>query len=116
MGNLIFTIFINYILDHTLPAVIIKINIDIRHRYTFRVQETLKEQVILQWVNIGNTRAIGYHRTCCRTTARTNINTYIPGGGNKVLNDQKISGTTHLPDNSELKLNPFCHFLINVFI
>jgi phosphatidylserine decarboxylase len=33
------------------------------------IQETLKQKVVLQWVNLGNAQAVSHHRTCRRSTS-----------------------------------------------
>ena len=52
MRDVVFSIFFLYVLEHPVPSVIIKVDIDIRHVYTVRVKETLEQEVILYRVYI----------------------------------------------------------------
>ena len=55
MRHLFRTIFIGHPLQHLSTSVIIEIHINIRKRDTVRVQETLKQQVVLDWVHLRDT-------------------------------------------------------------
>jgi len=54
MGNFIVAIFIDNIFKNSVPSVFIKINVNIRHGNTVRIQETLKEQIIFDRIYIGD--------------------------------------------------------------
>ena len=70
MGTVLMTVLIHYPSQHLASAVIIKVGINIRKVHTVWVQETLKQEVVLQWVNLGNAQAVSHHRTCRRSTSR----------------------------------------------
>ena len=63
VGHMVHPVFVLDILDDLVASVIVEINIDIRHRNTLRIEETLKEQVILDRVQIGDFQAVSHHRT-----------------------------------------------------
>ncbi len=111
MCNLRFSIFFNHIIDHALASVIIKIDIYIRHRYPLGIQESLKQQIIFQRIDVGYTGAIGYNRTCCRPTSRPNKYIHIAGGRNEILYNQKVSGKTHFFDDIQLMVYPVGHLI-----
>ena len=71
MGTVLMTIFIHHPSQHLTSTIIIEVGINIRKVHTVRVQETLKQQVILQRVYLGNTQTVRHYGTCRRTTSRT---------------------------------------------
>ena len=50
------TIFLPYVINNFGSATFAKVNIEIRRRDTFGVEETFEKKVIFDGVNIGNTR------------------------------------------------------------
>ena len=48
-----------HIVDDLLAADVAEIDIDIRHRHTFRVQESLKKKFILQGIEVRDAQKIG---------------------------------------------------------
>ena len=54
------TIFLRYPAKHFATSVIIKVGINIRQRDTVRIQETLKQQIVFNGVDFGNSQTIGY--------------------------------------------------------
>ena len=52
-------IFPAHIVNHLLPSLEAEVNVNIRHGDTFGIQETLKEQIVLNGVDIRNTQGIG---------------------------------------------------------
>ena len=71
MCHLLLSVFLSHPLEHAATAVIIKVNVYIRQRYTVRVKETLKQKVILDGVYLGDTQAISHSRSGSRTTPGT---------------------------------------------
>src|SRR5690606_25293443 len=93
-----------------LATFIVKISIDIGHALTVRIQETLEQEVVLDGVDIGNTNAIGYHRTRGRTTTRAYKNTNISACLDKIGYNQKVPCKTHGFDGEKLKVETLFHF------
>ena len=54
MGTVLVTILVLHPFQDTATSVVIEVRINIRQRDTVRIQETLKQQVVLQRVNLGN--------------------------------------------------------------
>ena len=83
----VFAILVNHPLQYLLAAILIKVDIDIGHRNTLGVKETLKQQVVLYWVDIGDAQTVGNSRTSSRTPARANRNAHLAGGSQKIPNN-----------------------------
>ena len=59
MADLFGAIFILHIVHHLVAALLAKINIEIRHRYTFRVEEALEDKSKAQRIEIGDVEGPG---------------------------------------------------------
>ena len=79
LRHLIAAIFRLHISNHLIATRLTKINIEIRHRNTFGVQEPLEQQIEAQRVKIGNRQRPGHHRT--GTGAATGADGNILGFG-----------------------------------
>ena len=71
MGDMIRAIAVTRIGNDLIPFVIRKVRIDIRHGNPLGIQETFKDQPILQWIDIGDPQTVRNQGTCCRASART---------------------------------------------
>ena len=67
LGDLIFTIRIDGVLDQLLALVVGKVQIEVGHGDTPWVEEALKDQVVFEWVDAGDAGAIGDQRPGART-------------------------------------------------
>ena len=101
------TVFFNHILHDPASTFIIKININIGHTHTIRIQETLKQQIVFNRVYIGDPQTIGYHRTSGRTPTRPNGNIQITGFPNKIFYNQKVARITRFFNNIQFEVNAF---------
>ena len=70
MRNMIYAIAFLYILNDLITTFIVKIHINIRHRNSLGIEKTLKEQIIFDRIQIGNSKTIGNCRSCRRTSPR----------------------------------------------
>ena len=67
----ILTIFFRYIFDYAGTLRILEIHVNIRHGYTLRIQETLKQKVVTYRINIRNSCTVTYTASGTRTSSRT---------------------------------------------
>src|SRR5436190_13188459 len=97
-------------IDHLGAAADAKINVDVRHRNAFGIQETFEEKVVLQRVDICYPETICNKRTGRRTTARSHRNSTLTSELNKFPDDQKITGVAHSFDHRKLENEAFLIF------
>ena len=102
LHNLFFSIFASDIIDDLLPAFIAEVDIDIRHGNSFRVQETLKQQVIADRIDIRDMQTVGNDASSCASTSRAYRNTVFSGIVDKIPHDQEIVHISHAFDNAQL--------------
>ena len=98
-------------LQHTTTTIVIEVCINIRQRNTVWIQETLKQQIILQRVYLRNAKTVSHNRACCRTTTRTHHNTeFFTCRIYEVLHNEEVTWETHRLHYVQLELYSLCHF------
>ncbi len=107
LNNLIMPILFTDIINDLLPAFIAEINIDIRHRHTLRIQETLEQQAVANRVNICDMQAVRYNAACCRATPRSDRYIVFPCPVDEIPDNQEIVDISHLPDDTQLIVKLF---------
>jgi len=91
-------VFVDYVVDYLFAAVLAEVHVDIRHGDTFRVEETLEQQVVGEGVQIGDADGVGHQRTGGRAPARSNRDTLVFGPVDEVGHDQEVGREFHLPN------------------
>ena len=106
LGNRIAAILLRHIGDHPVTAIHTEVDIEIRHGDPLRVEESLKQQIVFQGIQIGNFQGIGHQGTGTGTPPGSHRDMVILGPADKVHHDQEIAGKTHLDNNIQLKFQP----------
>ena len=89
--------------DHLVPVAGVEVHIDVRHRDTGRVEEPLKQQVVLDGIEVGDPEAVGNRTPGGRTTAGTNPDASVAGVDDQVPGDQEVGAEPHVLDDVQLK-------------
>ena len=98
----VFSVFSYYIVNHFLPPFEAEIHINIRHRHTFRIKETLKKKLISDGIDCCDLQTIGNNTAGRRSPARPYCNPVILGIFNEIPYDKKIIYISHIPDRIKL--------------
>src|SRR5690606_6932026 len=72
-----------------------------------------EQQIILDGIDIRDTDAVRHRRTSSRTTARTYRNAKLTSLRCEVLNDEKVSRISGLPDGLQFEVKSLFYFLCN---
>ena len=113
MRHMRLAILTTHIVQHFSSTAIFEIGIDIRQRYTVRIEETLEQEVILQRVQIGDLQTVGYYRSGCTTTTRAYRHVQLfARRADEIHHDEEISRKTHLDDGVEFELNPLFQLIV----
>ena len=112
----VLAILFHHIIDHFLAPFKAKVHVNIRHRYTLRIQKTLKKKIIFDRIQPGDPQRIGYQASGCRTPSRPHHNIMIPGIFNKIPYDQEIIHIAHVSDGIQFVLQAGAQFLRNRMI
>ena len=96
MRHVRFAVFAAHPVEHLAAPRIVEVGIYIGQRDTVGVEETLKQEVIFQWVEIGDMQTVGYYGTRSRTTPRTHAYAkFLTRTADKVHHDKEISREAH---------------------
>ena len=111
LNHAVIAVFPSYIIDNLLSSFEAEVNINIRHGYSFRIQKTLKQQVITDRIQLSNPKCVGNQASCGRASARANHNVIIPGIFNEIPHNEKIIHISHIFNGSELIIQTLLQFL-----
>ena len=116
LGHMVIAIALLDIIYDFFPANIAEVHIYIRHGDTFRIQEALKKQIMLQRVQICNTKNISHYAACCRTTPWAHGNTLLTGMIDEIPDNEEVAVIAHAVDDIQLIFQTLAHFLRNFWI
>ena len=74
---------------------ILKVDVDIGHRDSVWIQETLEQQLIFDGVQVGDAQAVGHNAAGGRTTSGSHQVAYGTAGGDIVLDNKEIVREAH---------------------
>ncbi len=63
----------NIIVDDPVPLTILEIHVDIRHGYSFRIQESLKQEIVLHWINSCDSDTVADTAAGSRASSRSGL-------------------------------------------
>ena len=106
LGNVIGAILLLDIADHLAAAGFAEVDIEVRHRDAFRVEEAFEQQAQFQRIEVGNRQRPGHHRTRARTAPRPHRNVIGLGPLDEVGHDQEVAGKAHPVDHVGLEGEP----------
>jgi hypothetical protein len=102
LSDLVMAVFLSDIFDYASTSFVREVDVDIGHRYTSRIQESLEEELVPERIDIRDTREIREDGTCCRSSAWTDRDIMLASPSDKVGDDDEISVETHKVDDSKL--------------
>ncbi len=100
-------IFLLDVVNYPVTAFLAEINIEIGHRYAFRIEESLKQKLVAQGIQIGDAKTVGRKRPGTGATPGTYRYTVFLGPVNEVGHNQKVAGKSHLGNRLDLEIETF---------
>ena len=95
-------VFSRHVFDNLVAAIIAEIHINIGHTYSLGIEESLKEQVEFDRINIGDSKQICYKASRARSTSGAYGYVGILCKSNVILHDKEIVGVSHGIYNGKL--------------
>ena len=111
MGDVVGAVALLHILDNAVAAFVVEVHVDIGHTHALRVQETLEEQAIFEWIQVGNAQAIGNNASGGGASSRPHRHAVSLGPVDKVLDDEEVVGEAHSGDGLELEIKLLGHVI-----
>ena len=103
----IFSVFFCYIFDYAGSLRILEVHVDIRHGYTFRIQETFKQKIIANRIQLCNSKRISYQTACCRSSSRSYHNVMVSCIPDEIPHNKEIIHIPHIFNNTQLIIKTF---------
>ena len=107
LAHCIHTIGTLHVLNGAITVVLTEVNVKVRHRNAFRIEETFEQQSIMQRIQVRNTQRIGHKRTSTGPATGPHCHTVSFGPVDKVLHDKEVTGKLHGRDCLELVVQAF---------
>ena len=107
MRDGILAVSVFHILDDLVTPVLAEIDIEVRHRHAFRIQETLENQIVGNRVKVGDQQTIRHQRTSPGTTPGPDRHPVVLRPPDKIRHNQKVTGKPHLDDGIDFIIQTF---------
>src|ERR1019366_5752354 len=102
LRHIVPSILLGYVVDDLGATVHAEVNVDVGQADALGIEEALEQQLVLQWINVGDAKSVGHARSCGRSAARTNRDVALFGAADEIPHDEKVAGELHLPDDADL--------------
>src|SRR5690606_4003667 len=95
-------VLLGHIANHFAAATVVEVNVEVGHRHAIRVQESFKDETVLERVYVSDPHGVCRDRPRTRTTARADPDALFARPVDEVGNDEKIAGEPHRGDDADL--------------
>ncbi len=101
-----------HVADHVVAAVLAEVDVEVRHRHAFRIEEALEQQAEPHRIEVGDGQCVRHQRAGARSAARPDRNAFVFGVLDEVGDDQEVAGILHPRDHVELEGQPVAVLLL----
>ena len=113
MCHVVLAVFLCHPVQHAAAAIIVEVHVNIGQRDTVGVEETLKQEVIFNGIDLRDAETVGHATACGGATAGSYAHVeFLAGGANEVLHNEEVARETHRLHNMQFKLDALGGFLI----
>ena len=109
--NAVLAVFSRYIVDDLRAAFEAEIHVDIRHGNSFRVQETLEQELIPHRVQLCDAKGVGNNTSGRRSSSRSDHDVVVARKFDEIPHDQEVIDVTHRFDRIKLVFQPRFQFI-----
>ena len=103
LRHLIAAVALLHVVDHLAAAVLAEVDVEVRHRHAFGIEEALEQQAEADRIEIGDGQRIGDQRTGAGAAAGTDRNVVGLGPFDEVRDDQEVARIVHAVDHVDLE-------------
>jgi len=103
LRHLVLAVLLQRVADHLLTLVVGEVQVKVGHGHAARVEEALKDQVVLKWVQPRNANTVRHNRACAGA-AYVPPDVPLPRKVAQVRHDQEVHIKAHLVDDAQLAL------------
>ena len=98
------------VLDDLVPARVLEVDVDVRHRHPVGVEEALEGEAVLERIDRRDAERVG-HDAARRRSAAGDHDPLLPGEPREVGHDQEVRRVPHPVDDPELVVEPVAHLV-----
>ena len=111
LSNPVLTVMLRNVVDNLAPAFEAEVNIEIRERYAFRIEEPLEEQVVLYRIDVGDCYRICDKGTSAASSSRSDRNSVGLCPVDVIPDNEEVGREVHLYDDPELVVQSFLQLI-----
>ena len=115
VGDAVLAILFGDVINDFLAPVPAEINVHVGHGLALRIEEPLKEQVVLHGVDVGDFHGPGDDAARRRAAARSYGNAHFTGLGDEIPDQQEVTRKAHVEDGVQLEFQAFAVGFLGVF-
>ncbi len=104
LGEVLGAVLFLRVLDDSFAQTLVEVDVDVRRRVTFGVEEPLEQQPVLERIDVGDVQHVRQQRTGRRATTRADADAVVLGPPDHVADDQEVRAVTLLGDDLEFPL------------
>ena len=109
-------VFSRHIIDDFLPPFIAEVDVDIRHADALRVQEPFKQQIVLDGIDVRNSKAVRDNASRRASAPRADHDAVFLGEIYKIPDNEEVIRKTHIINGGKLVIETFPDFIRRVLI
>ena len=109
--NAVLAVFSRYIVDDLRAAFETEIHVDIRHGNSFRVQETLEQELVPHRIQLCDAKGVGNNTSGRRSSSRSDHDVVVARKFDEIPHDQEVIDVTHRFDRIKLVFQPRFQFI-----
>ena len=106
LGHVLPAVLARDVLDDLAPPALAEVDVDVRQRDAFRVEETLEDEIELQRVDVGDLQAVRHQAAGGRAPARADRDAVLPRVADEVPDDEEVARVLHPLDDVDLVGEP----------
>ena len=103
LADLVAAVAAGHVVDHLVAAVHAEVDVEVRHRHAFGIEEALEQELVAQRVEVGDAQRPGHQRAGARAATRADRDALAPRPVDEVGDDQEVAGETHAHDDVEFE-------------
>ena len=103
------SVLLPHVVDDLAAALVAEVDVDVRHRDAFRIQEALEEEVELERVHVGDAERVADDRPRRRPAAGPDRDVPFARGDDEVPDDEQVSRVPRVPDDPEFVVEALAH-------
>ena len=105
LGDVVLAVLAADVVDDLVPALVLEVHVDVRHRHAVGVEEPLERQPVVERVHRRDAQRVGHDRAR-RGPPAGRGDPLLAGEPDEVRHDEEVAGVAHRDDHAQLVVQP----------